>query len=174
MRPDDWPSVSRIYAEGIATGMATFEKEVPPYASWDAAHLPACRLVATGRGNILGWAALSPVSGRCVYQGVAELSVYVGAAARGKGVATLLMQTLIPASEAIGIWTLQSGIFPKNLASIRLHESSGFRLLGRRERIAKRDGVWHDNLVFERRSSTVGRDTKEEKISRNDYKTSTQ
>ncbi len=173
MRPDDWPSVSRIYAEGMATGMATFEKEVPSYASWDAAHLPACRLVATGRGNILGWAALSPVSGRCVYQGVAELSVYVGAAARGKGVARLLMQTLIRASEAIGIWTLQSGIFPKNLASIRLHESSGFRLLGRRERIAKRDGVWHDNLIFERRSSTVGRDTEEEKIPRNDHKLST-
>jgi phosphinothricin acetyltransferase len=158
MTSSDWPSVSAIYEEGIATGFATFEKTIPPYEAWDAAHLKACRLVVAKSGIILGWAALSPVSGRCVYGGVAEVSVYVGWASRGQGVGRRLMESLIERSEAEGIWTLQSGIFPQNRGSIILHEKSGFRFIGKRERIAKLDGIWYDNLLFERRSPLVGVD----------------
>lgn len=158
MDAGDWPAVSAIYGEGIATGFATFEKTVPLYETWDTAHLKTCRFVATERDTILGWAALSPVSGRCVYGGVAEVSVYVSKAARGKGVGIALLQKLIGESEAEGLWTLQSGIFPQNRGSIRLHEKAGFRLIGKRERIAKLDGTWYDNLLFERRSPVVGVD----------------
>ena len=156
MRPEDWPEVARIYAEGIETGIATFETQVPGYETWDRAHLRPCRWVADDGDRLLGWAALSPVSGRCVYGGVAELSIYVGASSRGKGVGKALLSTLIPDSEAAGFWTLQSGVFPENTPSIHLHQAMGFRQLGYRERIGQRDGVWKDNLLFERRSTIVG------------------
>ena len=155
----DWDAVAQIYKEGIATGFATFETEVPDYDSWDTAHTKACRLVAESEGQILGWAALSPVSGRCVYGGVAEVSVYIGKNTRGQGIGKALMQRLIETSEAAGYWTLQSGIFPENTASIHLHEKVGFRFLGKRERVGKTSkGLWKDNLLFERRSSVVGID----------------
>ncbi|GMN06362.1 GNAT family N-acetyltransferase [Croceitalea sp. MTPC5] len=159
MAPDDWLTVSRIYAEGMATGYATFESELPSYANWDAAHVQACRLVAEKDTEILGWAALSPVSGRCVYGGVAEVSIYINKESRGKGIGKRLFHSLIAESETAGYWTLQSGIFPENHASIQLHEKVGFRFLGKRERVGKtKDGVWKDNLLFERRSKTVGID----------------
>lgn len=158
MTPSDWESVARIYAEGIATGFATFEKVVPAWEDWDKNHLEKCRLVAEEKGRILGWAALSPVSSRCVYGGVAEVSVYVGRNARGRGVGMALMHLLISESEAAGLWTLQSGIFPENKASIVLHERVGFRKIGVRERVGKLDGEWKDNVIFERRSKKVGVD----------------
>ena len=158
MQTEDWGEVSRIYAEGIATGIATFETEVPSYEAWDSAHLPYCRFISCEEGKITGWAALSPVSGRCVYGGVAEVSIYVEQNARGQGVGLRLLKHLITASEKRGLWTLQSGIFPENHASIRLHENAGFRRLGYREKIGKRDGVWIDNVLFERRSSVAGID----------------
>lgn len=158
MQPEDWPEVARIYAEGMATGMATFETRVPEYENWDRAHLATCRWVADAGGHLLGWAALSPVSGRCVYGGVAELSIYVGSRSRGQGVGRALLEVVIPDSEKAGLWTLQSGVFPENTASIRLHLAMGFRQLGYRERIGKRDGVWKNNVLFERRSLQVGMD----------------
>ncbi len=158
MSPEDWPVVSRIYREGIATGFATFEKEVPSYENWDKAHLKDCRLVGLDADNITGWAALSPVSSRCVYGGVAEVSVYIGKEHWGLGIGKKLLSSLIDASEQAGYWTLQSGIFPENKGSIKIHEQCGFRLIGCRERVGKLDGVWQDNLIFERRSSTVGID----------------
>ncbi|WP_350284524.1 N-acetyltransferase family protein [uncultured Croceitalea sp.] len=159
MTAEDWPQVAKIYSEGIATGYATFESELPNYEKWNSSHVHECRLVAENDGHILGWAALSPVSSRCVYGGVAEVSVYIGAGNRGLGVGKALMVQLIAASEAAGYWTLQSGIFPENEASIQLHKTVGFRLLGRRERIGKTiTGVWKDNLLFERRSAIVGND----------------
>ena len=157
MHETDWPSVARIYSEGIETGHATFEHTVPSYEDWNSSHLETCRIVAENEGEILGWAALSPVSGRCVYGGVAEVSIYIGKNARGKGVGKALMQTLIEHSEKEGLWTLQSGIFTENKGSIILHEKVGFRYLGKRERIGKTiHGQWKDNLLFERRSKTVG------------------
>ncbi len=156
MQAEDWGEVSRIYAEGIATGIATFETEVPSYEAWDSAHLPYCRFVSCKQGQITGWAALSPVSGRCVYGGVAEVSIYIGKQARGQGIGLRLLEHLIAESEKHGLWTLQSGIFPENRASIRLHENAGFRRLGYREKIGKRDGLWIDNVLFERRSSVTG------------------
>lgn len=156
MTPQDWDAVSRIYEEGIATGFATFETSIPTYDSWDAAHMNSCRLVATESDNILGWAALSPVSSRCVYGGIGEVSVYVGDHAREKGVGKLLLQTLIRESEAEGLWTIQSGIFPENVGSIELHKKVGFRYIGKRERVGKLHGTWKDNLLFERRSKTIG------------------
>lgn len=158
MQPGDWDAVARIYEEGIATGLATFETRVPAYVDWDRAHLPFGRLVAETPAQVVGWAALSPVSGRCVYGGVAEVSVYVSAGQRGKGTGKALLKQLIAKSEDRGIWTLQSGVFPQNTGSIRLHEAVGFRRLGYREKIAKRDGIWQDNILFERRSRTVGTD----------------
>lgn len=158
MMAEDWPAVARIYSEGIKTGIATFETSVPSFEAWDKAHLAACRLVMVRDGHILGWAALAPVSGRCVYGGVAEVSVYIGQAYRGLGVGRQLLEALIKASEQEGLWTLQSGIFPQNKGSISLHEKAGFRFLGRRERIGKRDGIWYDNLIYERRSTRVGID----------------
>ena len=154
-----WPEVRAIYAEGIATGQATFATEPPSWGAWDAGHLPTCRLVAGAAatpGTSLGWAALSPVSGRCVYAGVAEVSVYVAAAARGQGVGRALLAALIAASEQHGLWTLQAGIFFENPASVRLHEALGFRVVGRRERIGQLHGVWRDTLLLERRSAVVG------------------
>lgn len=175
MRPEDWPAVRAIYLEGIATGNATFETEAPSWDAWDAAHAKEPRLIARGAGElretgeggrsggaagtrsaILGWAALTPVSGRCVYAGVGDLSVYVAASARGRGVGRALLQALVTESERTGIWTLQAGIFPENEASLALHKSCGFREVGRRERIGKRNGVWRDVLLLERRSPITG------------------
>lgn len=156
MESTDWSQVSQIYKEGIDTGYATFETSIPSYADWNIAHVDSCRFVAENDGEILGWAALSPVSGRCVYGGVAEVSVYVGKNSRGKGVGKALMEILIHTSETEGFWTLQAGIFPENQGSISLHEKMGFRFLGRREKIGKLKGIWYDNLLFERRSKKVG------------------
>lgn len=157
LRPEDWPAVEAIYREGIATGMATFETETPPWEKWDAAHRPDCRLVARDGDRVLGWAALSPVSERCVYAGVAESSIYIAAAARGQGIGKRLLSALISASEAAGIWTLQTGIFPENAASLALHRACGFRIVGTRERIGQLHGVWKDVVFLERRSPVVGR-----------------
>ncbi|MDC6366146.1 MULTISPECIES: GNAT family N-acetyltransferase [Flavobacteriaceae] len=156
MTPKDWEQVSKIYAEGIETGIATFELSIPTYETWDQAHLNQCRLVAEEGQNILGWTALSPVSSRCVYGGVGEVSVYIAANSRGKGVGKSLMEKLIEESEAAGLWTLQSGVFPENKASIKLHEKVGFRYIGKREKVGKIHGVWKDNLLFEKRSKTIG------------------
>ena len=154
---DHWPAVRAIYTEGMATGTATFATEPPTWKSWDSGHLAACRLVAIDdTDHVLGWVALSPVSGRCVYAGVAEVSVYVAAAARGCGVGRALMRALVAESEQHGLWTLQAGIFPENMASVRLHEAVGFRVVGRRERIGQLRGVWRDTLLLERRSDVVG------------------
>jgi L-amino acid N-acyltransferase YncA len=156
MTAADWPAVRAIYQEGIATGQATFETDAPEWADWDHAHLPIARLVADSRGEMLGWAALSPVSDRCAYAGVAEVSIYIAAAARGKGVGRRLMTALLAAAESAGIWTVQAGIFTDNAASVALARSAGFRLVGRRERIGRLNGVWRDVLMLERRSQTVG------------------
>jgi L-amino acid N-acyltransferase YncA len=153
LRPADWPEVASIYAEGIETGDATFETEVPDWEAWDAAHSAEHRLVAVEDGRVVGWAALSPVSDRRCYAGVAEHSVYVAAAARGRGVGSTLLRALIESTERGGIWTLQSGIFPENEASVALHTACGFRVVGVRERLGRRDGVWRDVLLLERRSS---------------------
>lgn len=157
LRPDDWPAVEAIYREGIATGMATFETETLPWEQWDAAHRPDCRLVARDGARVLGWAALSPVSDRCAYAGVAENSIYIAAAARGQGIGKRLLGVLVEASEAAGIWTLQTGIFPENAASLALHQACGFRIVGTRERVGQLHGVWKDVVFLERRSRVVGR-----------------
>lgn len=156
MRAGDWEQVRAIYLEGIATGFATFETDAPAWEKWDAGHLRKARLVARDGDRILGWAALSPVSDRCVYGGVAEVSVYVGEHGRGHGVGRALLRALIEASERSGIWTLQAGVFPENTASIKLHLRCGFREVGRRERIGKLNGAWRDTLLLERRSPNVG------------------
>jgi L-amino acid N-acyltransferase YncA len=157
MLPGHWPEVRAIYLEGLATGDATFETEAPDWERWDASHLRACRLVALAEdGRVAGWAALSPVSARKVYAGVAEVSVYVGAEFRGRGLGRALLEALVRESESEGIWTLQAGIFPENRASVALHESCGFREVGRRERVGKLGGRWRDTVLLERRSRTVG------------------
>ncbi|MEO1546432.1 MAG: N-acetyltransferase family protein [Bacteroidota bacterium] len=156
MLSSDWPIVAQIYEEGIQTGIATFETQAPSYEDWDKAHETSCRLVAKKENTIMGWAAISQVSSRCVYCGVGEVSIYIGKAYRGQGVGLMLLKALIQESEAAGYWTLQSGIFPENKASIKLHERAGFRFLGKRERIAKINGVWKDNLLFEKRSTRIG------------------
>jgi phosphinothricin acetyltransferase len=152
----DWPAVRSIYLEGIATGHATFETDAPSWEKWDANHLRDCRLAARAGEAVLGWAALSPVSGRCVYAGVAEVSVYVDANYRGQGVGRELLEALIDQSEQRGLWTLQAGVFPENRASLALHEKCGFRVVGRQERIGCMNGVWRDVIRLERRSRKVG------------------
>ncbi|MDQ6856528.1 MAG: N-acetyltransferase family protein [Candidatus Dormibacteraeota bacterium] len=151
MSAGDWPAVREIYAEGIAAGDATFETEPPSWAAWDAAHLAEHRLVARRDDRVVGWAAASPVSERCVYAGVAETSVYVAADARGAGVGHTLLSELITSTESAGIWTLQAGIFPENHASLALHKACGFRLVGVRERLGQHHGVWRDVILLERR-----------------------
>lgn len=158
LRREHWGAVRTIYAQGIATGRATFEMEVPDWKRWDAAHLQAGRLIARRGDEIVGWAALSAVSSRCVYSGVAEESTYVHADHRGHGIGSTLLRRLIQESEEHGIWTLQAGMFPENTASIAMHEKLGFRRVGRRHRIGKLHGRWRDVLLLERRSETVGVD----------------
>ena len=156
MKHTDWPAVSQIYQEGIETNMATFEQDVPEWDLWDQHHVKSCRLVAKQGEKIMGWAALSAVSSRCVYGGVAEVSVYIAKEARGDRIGELLLSRLITESEEQGYWTLQSGIFPENVASIRLHEKLGFRKIGFRERIGQLKGVWKDNILMEKRSKKIG------------------
>ncbi len=158
MTQADWPAVRGIYEEGMATGHATFETSAPEWEVWNAARRLDCRLVARDGDRVIGWAALSPVSSRLVYSGVAEVSIYVAAAARGRGTGKALLTALIEASETAGIWTLQAGIFPENKASVALHRSCGFQVVGRRERLGRHLGVWRDSLLLERRSSRVGVD----------------
>ena len=157
MTPDDWEAVRGILEDGITTGHASFDTEVPEWVSWNESHLEACRLVARLEGVIAGWAALSPISTRCVHSGVAEVSVYVGSGFRAKGVGKALMRKLVDASEREGIWTLQAGVFPENAASIALQKAFGFREVGRHERLGKLNGVWRDVVLMERRSRAVGR-----------------
>ena len=156
MTAQDWPAVRAIYLEGIATGNATFEKSAPEWDKWDSTHLASCRLVARSGGEVLGWAALSPVSSRCVYSGVAEASVYVAERARGKGIGLQLLLALLGASERQGIWTVQAGVFPENIASVEMNKRAGFRVVGVRERLGAMDGRWRDVLLMERRSSVTG------------------
>jgi L-amino acid N-acyltransferase YncA len=164
MQDGDWEAVRSIYREGIATGDATFETDTPEWEEWTEGHLRDCRFVARRHGRTVGWAALAPVSGRCVYDGVAEVSVYVAASARGQGVGKALLRALIGESERQGIWTLQAGVFPENETSIALHKSCGFREVGRRERLGRMrpatgnsaGDVWRDVVLMERRSDVVG------------------
>jgi phosphinothricin acetyltransferase len=156
MAAADWPDVSRIYAEGMATRNATFETDLPSWEKWDASHLATCRLVARENGVIVGWAALSPISSRYAYRGVCEVSVYVADSVRGKGVGRRLLESLVDTSEQDGRWMLQASVFPENEASVALHTACGFRVLGRRERVAQLDGVWRDTLILERRSRVAG------------------
>jgi phosphinothricin acetyltransferase len=156
LMPDDWDDVRRIYAEGIATGNATLETEPPTWEKWDRGHRPDSRFVAREDGRIVGWAALSPVSERCAYEGVAEVSVYVAADARGRGVGRRLLEELVRASEDARVWTLQAGVFPENVGSIALHERCGFRIVGTRQRLGRLRGRWRDVALLERRSSRVG------------------
>ncbi len=153
---DYWEAVRSIFLQGIATGNATFQQTAPDWEEWDAGHLQACRMVARSEQDIVGWAALSPVSRRPVYRGVAEVSIYVAESARGRGIGTRLMAGLIADSEAEGIWTLQAGIFPENTASTALHTRAGFRIVGTRARLGCMDGRWRDVVLLERRSLAVG------------------
>jgi phosphinothricin acetyltransferase len=155
MTAGDWEQVRAIYLEGLHEGNSTFETEAPSWEAWDAGHLKDPRLVMRVAGKVLGWAALSPVSKRSVYCGVAEVSIYVTERARGKGIGRALLEQLIKESEHAGIWTLQASIFPENEASIQLHLKCGFREVGKRERIAKLKGVWRDTILLERRSKLV-------------------
>jgi L-amino acid N-acyltransferase YncA len=156
MEPSHWQAVKEIYEEGIATGNATFQQSAPAWEAWDNDHVQHSRIIAKEGEEVLGWAALTPVSGRCVYAGVAEVSVYISSRARGKGLGKQLLQKLVEESEANNIWTLQAGIFPENVQSVKIHEHAGFRVVGFRERIGVLDGIWRDNLLLERRSNKVG------------------
>jgi L-amino acid N-acyltransferase YncA len=151
-----WPRVRAIYEEGIATGQATFQAEAPSWDEWDAGHLQSCRLILEVEGSLAGWAALSPISRREVYRGVAEVSVYIAAEARGQGLGRFLLEGLVDASEEARIWTLQAAIFPENHASVALHRSCAFREVGLRERLGCQQGRWRDVLLLERRSRRVG------------------
>ena len=156
LKASDWEQVRSIYLEGIATGDATFETSAPEWVKWDADHLAEPRLVYREGEKISGWAALSPVSGRCVYAGVAEVSVYVAQDSRGRGVGRALLSALVARSEQKGIWTLQAGVFPENRPSIELHLKCGFRQVGTRERLGQMAGVWRDVVLLERRSKLAG------------------
>jgi L-amino acid N-acyltransferase YncA len=153
LRPDDWVEVAAIYRDGMRGGMATFETEVPDWDAWHEAH--PLRVVAEEDERVIGWAAFSPVSSRWAYRGVAESSVYVARDRHGKGIGRTLMEALIERSERAGIWTLQTSIFPENEASLKLHRAVGFRVVGVRKRIGKRDGLWRDTVLMERRSEVI-------------------
>jgi phosphinothricin acetyltransferase len=158
MTPRDWKQVREIYIQGLEMRNASFELEAPPWEEWDKKHHRECRLVFRDGELILGWAALSPTSARWVYRGVAEVSIYIREGQHRKGLGRRLLKALIECSEEKGFWTLQGGIFPENVASIRLHEECGFRLVGRREKVGKHFGVWRDTVILERRSKKVGID----------------
>lgn len=159
MKESDWNEVSQIYLEGINTGIATFQNSIPSFEDWNNGHIKSCRLVAKSEGKVLGFAALSPTSSRPVYSGVAEVSIYIGENHKGLGIGHALMTNIIKLSEENNFWTLQSGIIRENTASIELHKKCGFREIGIREKVAKMDnGVWHDTVLMERRSKTVGID----------------
>jgi phosphinothricin acetyltransferase len=153
---DDWPIVEAIYRAGIETGNATFEQKTPEWSVWDAGHHQHSRLVAMLDGQIVGWAAISPISKRAVYAGVAEESIYIAESARGRGVGKTLLAATVAESEQNGIWTLQTGIFPENVASLRLHQACGFVRLGTRKKIGQMNGIWRDVIFLERRSEIVG------------------
>ncbi|WP_457617830.1 N-acetyltransferase family protein [Lutibacter sp.] len=155
---NDWIKIAEIYREGIETRNATFQLEVPNWSDWDNSHLSECRIVAEVNNDIVGWAALSPISSRCVYGGVAEVSVYVSNRNSGQKIGTKLLSKLISESERNGIWTLQAGIFPENIASIKIHNNLGFRKVGYREKIGKMEGKWRDVILMERRSNKIGQD----------------
>ena len=159
MQPEDWDAVRAIYIEGISTGNSTFEQSAPDWETWDQGHLPSCRLVARTGSEVLGWTALSPVSRRQVYAGVAEFSIYVAERACGRRVGAALLKALIEVSEREGIWTLQSGIFPENTASLDLCRRFGFRIVGTRERVGCMHGRWRDVVLLERRSDVAGTTT---------------
>lgn len=156
LRAEDWPAVEAIYADGIATGDATFETRTPSWAEFDAGRLRGHRLVAAEDGRVVAWAALAPTSARECYAGVVEHSVYVDREHRGRGIGRRLMEALVAGADGAGLWTIQTNVFPENAASLALHERLGFRVVGRRERIARRDGVWRDTILLERRSPSIG------------------
>ena len=156
MKAEGWEDVRAIYLEGIATKNATFEQSAPDWEDWNRNHLNVCRFVVRENNQIIGWAALNPVSRRSVYSGVVEVSIYISDHAKGRGVGKTLLNRLVEASEKAGIWTLQGGIFPENEASIAIHKACGFRIVGVRERVGRMDGVWRDVILMERRSKTVG------------------
>lgn len=156
MESKHWPEVAAIYQAGIETGNATLETSVPSWETWDKAHIPQCRFVAMDNNIIAGWAALTPVSGRCVYAGVAEVSVYIHPAYKGKGIGKKLLNQLMGSSESQGLWTLQAGILRENTASLKLHAACGFREIGYREKLGQYQGVWRDVVLMERRSKNVG------------------
>jgi L-amino acid N-acyltransferase YncA len=151
MRDTDWPGVLAAYQDGIATGEATFETDAPTFAQWSASHPAEHRFVAVDDQTVLGWVALSPVSDRCAYTGVAEVSIYVAERARGHGAGLRLLETVIAHADAAGIWTIQAGVFPENIASVALHRRAGFRIVGTRERLGELHGRWRDVLLLERR-----------------------
>jgi phosphinothricin acetyltransferase len=157
MRPEDWPQVREIYVQGLETGQASFETEAPSWEQWNAARLPICRLVARDPAGVIGWAALSPVSSRRVYKGVAEGSVYIAPRGRGKGIGLALLTALIESAEAAGIWTLEAKVFPENAASLALCEKCGFRRVGVREKLGCHKGIWRDVILLERRSQVAGK-----------------
>ncbi len=151
-----WPEVKAIYVNGVATGIANFSHNIPEWDAWDKAHVKDCRLVATENGRVLGWAALTAISDHCVFAGVAEVSVYIAESSRSKGIGKKLLDELVKLSEQNNFWTLEARIFTENLASIKIHEENGFRIIGSRERIGQLNGVWRDTLLLERRSVKVG------------------
>lgn len=152
----DWSFVQDIYQQGIDTKNATFQEKAKEWSEWNSSTLKTCRLVAVEEDNVVGWAALSPVSSRRVYAGVAEVSVYVANAHQGQGLGKLLLASLVTESEKAGLWTLQAGIFPENIASLAVHKKCGFRVVGVREKIGQMNGIWRDVLLLERRSKTIG------------------
>lgn len=158
MKAADWTNVAEIYRQGIETGNATFQQEIPTWDDWNNGHIKSCRIVAEIDNEIVGWAALTAVSGRCVYAGVAEVSVYISNKYRGQKIGTKLLDKLIAESENEKLWTLQAGIFPENIASLKIHEELGFRKIGHREKIGKMNGIWRDTVLLERRSKVIGID----------------